>query len=165
MNSRPTSVRWLIFVLACFASWLLYLHRYAWGVIKPAFREQYPEFSDVDIGWLDSAFLATYAFGQIPSGLAGDRYGPRVVLSILALVLALALMCVSWTAGFWRLIGARALFGLAHSGAYPVLNKMTRAWYPLSVRTTVQGFVTALGRVGGACASVIIATLLMGLLD
>ena len=30
---RPTQVRWLIFALACATSWLLYLHRYAWGVI------------------------------------------------------------------------------------------------------------------------------------
>ncbi len=163
-SPRPTRVRWLIFALACFASWLLYLHRYAWGIIKPAFREQYPDFSDVEIGWLDSAFLATYAFGQIPGGLAGDRFGPRAVLSILALVWSLATLGVAWTGGFWRLIGARALFGLAQAGVYPVLNKITRTWYPLSVRTTVQGMVTAMGRIGGASAPVIIATLLMGVL-
>jgi sugar phosphate permease len=163
-SPRPTRVRWLIFALACFASWLLYLHRYAWGIIKPTFREQYPDFTDVEIGWLDSAFLATYAFGQIPGGLAGDRFGPRAVLSILALVWSLATLGVAWTGGFWRLIGARALFGLAQAGVYPVLNKMTRTWFPLSVRTTVQGMVTALGRIGGASASVIIATLLMGML-
>ena len=34
-NQRPTQVRWLIFGLACAVSWLLYLHRYAWGAIKP----------------------------------------------------------------------------------------------------------------------------------
>ena len=162
--SRPTRVRWLIFVLACFASWLLYLHRYAWGIIKPDFRADYPGFSDVEIGWLDSAFLATYAFGQIPGGLAGDRFGPRIVLSVLALVWSLATMGVAWTTGFWRLVGARAAFGLAQAGVYPVLNKMTRTWFPLSVRTSVQGMVTSLGRIGGACAPLIIATLLMGLL-
>src|SRR5438128_1626670 len=32
--SRPTRVRWLIFLVAGAASWLLYLHRYSWGVIK-----------------------------------------------------------------------------------------------------------------------------------
>src|SRR5262249_52966643 len=65
---RPTRVRWVIFTLSCVTSWLLYLHRYSWGVIKPAFREEHPEYSDTDIGWLDSAFNATYAVGQVPGG-------------------------------------------------------------------------------------------------
>ena len=46
---RPTAVRWLVCGLACFTSWLLYLHRYAWGVIKPAFRSENPGFDDVAV--------------------------------------------------------------------------------------------------------------------
>ena len=41
-DERPRQVRWLIFVLACAVSWLLYLQRYAWGVIKPEIKEEYP---------------------------------------------------------------------------------------------------------------------------
>jgi ACS family glucarate transporter-like MFS transporter len=163
--SRPTRVRWLIFALACAASCLLYLHRYAWGIIKPAFRAENPGLDDIDVGWLDSAFLATYAIGQVPGGMAGDRFGPRAVLSVLALVWSLAALGVAWTGGFWRLFGARAAFGLAQAGVYPVLNKMTRTWFPLATRTSVKGAVTAMGRVGAACAPVIIATFLMGVLD
>jgi sugar phosphate permease len=160
--AQPTRVRWLIFGLACFASWLLYLHRYAWGIVKPDFSAENPGYSDVDLGWLDSAFLVTYAIGQIPGGLAADRFGARIVLTTLALVWSPAAAGVAWTTGFWRLIGARAVFGLAQAGVYPVLNKMTRTWFPLASRTTVQGVVTALGRLGGACAPVIIAYFLMG---
>src|SRR5262245_63560181 len=79
---RPTRVRWLRFVLIGAASWLLYLHRYAWGVVKPAFRAENPHLSDTEVGWLDSAFLATYAFGQVPGGVAGDVLGPRAVLCL-----------------------------------------------------------------------------------
>jgi sugar phosphate permease len=154
-----------VFVLACAASWLLYLHRYAWGIIKPAFLSENPSLSDVDVGWLDSAFLATYALGQVPGGIAGDRFGPRGTLSVLALVWSVSAVGVAWVSGFWGWIIARASFGLAQAGVYPVLNKMTRIWFPLSVRTTVQGLVTAMGRIGGACAPLILATLLMGILE
>jgi sugar phosphate permease len=160
--ARPTRVRWLIFVLAGAASWLLYLHRYAWGVIKPALREQYPALTDADIGWLDGAFMATYALGQVPGGLAGDLYGPRGILSGMILIWSLAAACVGWTSGFWRLLGVRAVFGFAQAGAYPVLSKMTRTWFPLSMRTSVQGVVAAMGRIGAASCPVIVATLLMG---
>lgn len=163
-ETRPTRCRWIVFVLACSASWLLYLHRYAWGVIKPAFRQENPGLSDTEMGWLDSAFNATYALGQLPAGLAGDAFGPRAVLTGIVLLWSVATAGVAWTAGFWRLIGVRAAFGLAQAGAYPVLNKVLRNWFPLSIRTSVQGIVAALGRIGAACSPIIIATLLMGTL-
>jgi MFS family permease len=153
----------VIFALACATSWLLYLHRYTWGVLKPYFREEHG-LSDVELGWLDSAFLATYAFGQVPGGLAGDLFGPRAVLSVIILVWSLAAVAVAWPANFWGLFGVRAGFGLAQAGAYPVLSKVTRNWFPGSVRTSVQGLVTAFGRVGAACSSLILATFLIGML-
>jgi ACS family glucarate transporter-like MFS transporter len=159
--ARPTSVRWLIFALACFASWLLYLHRYAWGVIKPEFRSDFPQFSDRAVGWLDSAFLATYAIGQIPGGMAGDRFGPRAVLGAMMLAWSLASVAVAWAGGFWPVVGARAAFGLAQAGAYPVLSKMSRTWFPPASRTALQGIMTAMGRIGAACAPPIIATYLL----
>ncbi|MSQ97379.1 MAG: MFS transporter [Gemmataceae bacterium] len=161
---RPTRVRWLIFGIACAASWLLYVHRYAWGAIRPYFRAENPELSAVELGWIDSAFLATYAIGQVPGGLAGDLLGPRATLSVFTLVWSLAAAGVAWTGGFWGLVGARASFGLAQAGAYPVISKITKVWFPLATRTTVQGAVTAMGRVGGACATLVISAGLMGVL-
>jgi sugar phosphate permease len=163
-HQGPPRVRWLILSLACAASWLLYLHRYSWGVLKPAFRREHPDLTDTEVGWLDAAFNAAYALGQIPGGLAGDAFGPRAILTALILLWSLAATGVAWASGFWGLFGARASFGLAQAGAYPVLSKGTRTWFPLSVRTSVQGLVTALGRVGAACSSLLLATLLMGLL-
>jgi sugar phosphate permease len=82
---RPSHVRWLIFVLACAVSWL-YLHRYPWGVIKPTFKQENPWLTDTQLGWLDGAFQATYAIGQVPGGLIGDIFGPRLILALLILL-------------------------------------------------------------------------------
>jgi sugar phosphate permease len=163
-GERPTRVRWAVFALACAVSWLLYLHRYAWGVLKPAFRAEYPELDDVQIGLLDGAFNVTYALGQVPGGLAGDVFGPRAILAGIILMWSVAVAGVAWTGGFWRLYGVRATFGLAQAGAYPVLNKVTRNWFSPLVRTSVQGTITAMGRIGAACSSLVLATLLMGVL-
>src|SRR5262249_48649108 len=155
-------VRWVVFVLACGVSWLLYLHRYSWGVIKPTIKQENPWLTDTQLGWLDSAFQATYALGQVPAGLIGDLFGPRLILTVLILLWSLAGVGVIWTRGFWPLFGVRGAFGLAQAGAYPVLNKVTRNWFPLAGRTTVQGVIAALGRIGAACCPVILATCLMG---
>ncbi|MBM3993369.1 MAG: MFS transporter [Planctomycetes bacterium] len=163
-TANPMRVRWIILVLLCLSSGLLYLHRYSWGFVRPDIARENPELTPVDLGWLDSAFLATYALGQIPGGMAGDRFGPRIVLTVLTVVGTLAAVGVAWTGGFWQLFGARAAFGFAQAGVYPVLSKMTKSWFPLASRTSVQGAVTAMGRLGAAFAPIIIAFLLVGTL-
>jgi sugar phosphate permease len=164
LRDRPTQVRWQIFALTCAASWILYLHRYSWGVIKPALRRENPSLTDAQWGWLDAAFNATYALGQVPCGLAGDLFGARAVLTPIILCWSLLVAGLTLAHGFWAIFAIRSLFGAAQAGAYPILSKVTRAWFPLAIRTSVQGSVTAFGRVGGACSPLIVATLLMGLL-
>jgi sugar phosphate permease len=161
-SNAPTRVRWLIFFLACAASWLLYLHRYSWGVIKPALQREHPELTSTQLGWLDSAFNLTYALGQVPAGLAGDYFGARGVLAVIVLAWSAVIAGIGWTTGFYRLYGLRTALGLTQAGAYPSLSKVTRTWFPLSVRTSVQGVVASLGRIGAACCPPIVATLLMG---
>ncbi|GIW81453.1 MAG: hypothetical protein KatS3mg105_3260 [Gemmatales bacterium] len=57
-------------------------------------------------------------------------------------------------------------FGTAQAGAYPALGQVTRTWFPSSIRTVVQGLVASFsGRSGAACASIIMATFLMGWLE
>ena len=79
--ARPTGIRWLVLALACVTSWLLYLHRYSWGVIKPEVKAEFG-FSDTQLGWLDSAFNLSYALFQVPGGLLGDLLGPAIVLPV-----------------------------------------------------------------------------------
>ena len=147
---RPTRVRWLMFVLACGTSWLLYVHRYSWGLIKPELKAEFG-LSDVELGWLDGAFMATYALCQVPTGLFGDVFGPARVLPVIILIWSALVAAPGLATGFWSLAAVQAHFGIAQAGAYPNLNKVTRSWFPLSVRTTVQGWVASLaGRSGGA---------------
>lgn len=158
---QPTRVRWVIFTLICGMSWLLYLHRYAWGVIKSELKTE-AGLSDYALGWLDAAASATYAAFQIPGGLASDAFGPRRVLSVIVLLWS---VCVAWGGVVYGLLGmtlARLSFGTAQAAAYSSAAKVTRSWFPLSIRTTVQGSVAASGRIGGACAPLILYTLLMG---
>jgi len=157
---QPTRIRWLIFVLACITSFMLYLHRYSWGVIKISLKRESGLELD-QLGWLDSAFLLTYACGQIPVGLASDLLGPRLLLSLSVLLWTSMVGVIALVSGFWLWAAAQALFGLGQAGTYPILGKLTREWFPRSVRTSVQGTITAMGRVGGATASFLLLNVLM----
>jgi sugar phosphate permease len=158
---RPTNVRWVVFALACLTSVVLYLHRYSWGVIKADIRQEFG-LSDQQLGWLDSTFQIAYTACQLPTGVAGDRYGPAALLPLTALAWSILVGATALGQGFWSFAALRLGFGAAQAGAYPNLNKLARSWFPPGVRTTVQGLVgVTAGRIGGACAPLVIATLLM----
>ncbi len=165
ITARPTRVRWLIFALACATSFLLYLHRYAWGVVKPSLRKD-TGLTDLDLGWLDSAFSLTYMLCQIPGGMAGDFFGPRRVLSLIILLWSACLAWIGLAQGMAGVAAARLAFGAMQAGTYANLAKLTRSWFPISIRTFVQGAVSTFsGRLGAAASSLVIASLLMGWLD
>jgi sugar phosphate permease len=162
ISERPTNVRWLVFGLASAASFLLYLHRYTWGIIKVAVGEEFG-WKDNELGWLDSAFMMGYAGGQIPGGILGDWFGPRMVLTAMVIGWSLAMGGMGLAAGFPSMASARAFFGLAQAGCYPNLSKVTKIWFPLSERTQVQGWVASFfGRMGGAASFLLFGTLMLG---
>lgn len=159
---KPTHVRWLVFGLAGVTSWLLYLHRYAWGIVTPAFKAEHPDITPAQIGMIGSAFMLTYAVGQVPLGILGDWLGARLVLSVLIVLWSLTLASLGTLSGYETTLLVWAIFGVMQAGAYPLISKITRSWFQPEIRTTLQGFVTSLGRVGAACAPIILATVLMG---
>ena len=160
--ARPTGIRWLVLALACVTSWLLYLHRYSWGVIKPEVKSEFG-FSDTQLGWLDSAFNLSYALFQVPGGLLGDLLGPAIVLPVIIFAWSGCVAGTAMVGQAWSFAGVRTLFGLTQAGAYSNISKVTRSWFPLSVRTTAQGLIGSFsGRAGGASAALVVGTLLLG---
>ena len=161
-GTRPTNSRWLIFGLACLTSWINYVHRYSWGVAKPYLRDEYG-LDDAQMGWLDALFNITYAAGQFPGGLAGDLFGPRLVIPVAAVIWSLIVAAPGVFTGFSQLCAVRLGFGAAQASAYPNLGKITKSWFPLAIRTSVQGAVASFsGRAGAACAPLIVGTVLIG---
>ena len=157
-----TKVRWLVLSLACFTSWTLYLHRYTWNIIRPELAKEY-DLSNTALEGIFTVFYVGYAAFQIPSGIACDLFGAHLFLGSIMLGWSLLLPLLGVSGNLYALGGVRVLFGAAQAGAYPSLGQVTQTWFPRSVRTSVQGLVASFfGRSGGAMASIIMATVLMG---
>jgi sugar phosphate permease len=162
MHSRPTKIRWLVFALACATSWMLYLHRYTFNFIGPALTREYG-YTPEQVGAMFGLFYVTYGAVQIPAGLACDIRGTRLFLAVSVCLWSLAIALFGTTGNVRALTALRLFFGGAQAGAYPALAKISRSWFPRSVRTTMQGVVaTTSGRLGGAMSPIVMATLLMG---
>jgi ACS family hexuronate transporter-like MFS transporter len=161
-SSKPTNVRWGVFALACGTSWLLYLHRYAFALIKPEIAEQWDLGKD-ELGLLDSVFSIFYTVFQVPLGIAADAWGVRLVLTGLILVWCIGLGMHAWAGSSTQMWYARAVFGFGQSAGYAALSRISRQWFPPKIRTTLQGFVgVTAGRVGGLSANLLFGFLLLG---
>ena len=80
MKTTPTHTRWRIVGLVFVIYVLMFIDRVN---IPIAAKYIMPEYglTDVEFGWIFSAFVLGYALVQIPGGWLGDRFGPRRVLT------------------------------------------------------------------------------------
>src|SRR5262245_64969380 len=80
MTEHPTRIRWVIVGLI-FCTYVLMISDRV--NISIAAKYIMPEYglSDVQMGWVFSAFVLGYAILQVPGGWLGDRFGPRRMLA------------------------------------------------------------------------------------
>jgi len=161
-SEQPTHVRYIIYVLACGTSFLLYLHRYSFALIKPELVQQWG-LNKGQLGLLDSAFATTSIGFQIPLGIAGDALGVHLVLTGLIVLWCIGLAMHAWAPSPKYLWYARATLGIGQSAVYACLSRVAQSWFPRPIRTTLQGIagITA-GRLGGMFSYLLFATVLMG---
>ncbi len=159
---RPTRVRWIVFALACSTSWMLYQPRYILGLIKPTLQEEF-ELGETELGLLDSGFAMFYSGCQVPMGVAIDGLGVHLLLTAMIIVWCVGLGLHAWAPRGEHLWYGRAVLGAGQAGVFAALSRVTRTWFPASVRTTVQGWVGVFfGRIGGMSANLLVGSLLLG---
>ena len=80
MKTSPTHTRWLIVALIFCIGVLMFIDRVNISIAAKYIMPEYG-LSDLQMGWIFSAFVFGYAVLQIPGGTLGDRFGPRRVLA------------------------------------------------------------------------------------
>lgn len=163
-TNEPTHFRWTVFGLACGTSWLLYLHRYIFALIKPELVREWGLGKD-ELGLLDSAFSLFYTGFQIPLGIVTDVIGAHFTLTAMVVVWSIGLGMHAWASSPKSLWSARAVLGFGQSAVFAAQSRITRSWFPRTIRTTVQGWVGVFsGRFGGLSANLIFGSVLLGML-
>ena len=160
----PTNFRWVVFAMASGTSWLMYLHRYMFSLIKPDLETEWGLEND-QLGLLDSAFSLSYSLCQTPLGILGDIAGVHLVLTGMILVWSFGLAMHAWAPSQDEMWYARATFGVGQSGVYANLSRISRTWFPASIRTTLQGWMgTFFGRMGGFSGYMLVGGVMFGML-
>ncbi len=159
-----TRIRWLLIFWIFVISAVAYLDRVNISIAGRFIANEF-HMSNVQLGWVFSAFVLGYAISQAPAGRVADRFGPRGVLT--AGVLWWAVFTVAITALFPRLsgflfllIGFRFLLGVGEAVMYPASNCIVASWIPSGERGVANGIIFAGVGVGAGVASPLIAYIL-----
>jgi sugar phosphate permease len=161
-NGEPDRARARTHALAL--SWLAYasyyLGRKGFSVVKASIaREQ--GLSAGTLALIDTAYLIAYACGQVPSGIAADRWGARRLIAFGMLVSAAACAGFGAATGAALLAVCFALNGLAQSTGWPGTTKIVAQWTSVEDRGRVMGVWSTCYQVGGIAATAL-ATWLLG---
>ena len=163
---RNVRIRSLVFAMIFGFAFTGYLQRQGVGI---AAERMMPELglSQVDVGWLLTAFLFTYAIFQLPGALVGQVWGPRKMLAAIGFTTLIASLLTAASpllAAAGVLLGvmllARSLLGAAQAALFPVISGTVRYWFPVGRWASAQGLIVTGLWLGAATASPLIAWLM-----
>ena len=163
---RNIRIRSLVFAMIFGFAFTGYLQRQGVGI---AAERMMPELglTQLQIGWLITAFLFTYAIFQLPGALFGQRFGARKTIAFFGLMTVAASILTATSpliaaAGlvFTILLIARSVLGVAQGGLFPVASGTIRLWYPVASWGSMVGLMVTGLWAGAATASPLVAWLM-----
>jgi len=146
---RSTHVRYWVVVFAVALAIVTYIDRVCISFAAP-FISADLHLSQVQMGYVFSAFAWTYALFEIPGGFLGDWIGARRVLLRIVLWWSFFTAATGWAWNFVSLAVTRSLFGAGEAGCFPNLTKTFTTWLPHHERVRAQGIMWLSARWGGA---------------
>jgi MFS transporter, ACS family, glucarate transporter len=158
------TVRWFLVFWLFVLSAVSFLDRVNISVASSAIAAEY-HLTDVQLGWVFSAFLWGYALFQTFGGWLADRVGPRRVLTAgviwWGIFTALtAAVSPSLTGAVLFFVLVRFLLGAGEAIIFPASNQFVSRWIPTQERGFANGLIFA-GVGAGAGAAPAIVTYIM----
>jgi ACS family glucarate transporter-like MFS transporter len=126
---------------------IAYLDRVNIAIAGQAIRKDFG-LSNVQLGWVFSAFVIGYAVFQAPGGRLADRFGPRRVITLGVIwwgvfTTLTALVPMGLGISITLLILVRFLLGIGEAVVYPASNRLVAAWIPSVERGFANGLIFA----------------------
>jgi len=145
----PTRVRYWVVVFAVTLSIITYIDRVCISLAAGPMQTEL-HLTQVQMGYVFSAFAWAYALFEIPGGFLGDWLGARRVLLRIVLWWSFFTAATGWAWSFLSLSITRFLFGAGEAGCFPNLTKTFTTWLPHHERVRAQGIMWLSARWGGA---------------
>ncbi len=170
-EKKPSAIRWKILAILALASFVSYVLRTNLSFAAPEMMGDLG-LDEVRWGWVLAAFTAGYALFQFPGGILGDRFGPRRVLTVIAVLWTLLTLLTCLIPGpeaastglvITALFIVRFLVGATHAPIFPVVNASVVRWFPVGGWGLPSGLTSTALTLGGAAAAIVVPLVIVQL--
>jgi sugar phosphate permease len=134
-----------VYLLLCAMFFVEYIDRVNLSAAAPLIKSELG-LSNTQLGLALSAFGYCYAAFQIVNGYLGDRFGPRLTLTLCGVLWAAGTVLTGFASGLTALVFARLLVGLGEAGTVPTGARVMTNWVPKARRGFAQGFTHSSAR-------------------
>jgi sugar phosphate permease len=136
-----------------FLTWLLfglyYASRFNYSAVLPLIRADLA-LTNTGAGWLIAFFFVAYTAFQLPAGYLGDRFGPRKILTVGALISIAGNLMISQGTYFGVLAAGQVINGLGQAVGWSCALNLVVNWFPRARRATAIGFFVTCVAVGSS---------------
>ncbi|MCL2724811.1 MAG: NarK/NasA family nitrate transporter [Polyangiaceae bacterium] len=115
----------------CFMVWMMF------AVIGVPLKKQL-HLSDTDFGWLTAMPVLTGSLIRVPLGVWTDKYGGRIVMTILMVITVPGIWAMAWATEFWHFLVIGLFVGLA-GGSFSVGTPYVARWFPQRLQGMAMG--------------------------
>ena len=157
--SRPTTVRWRIFLILLLLSAINYIDRASLSVALPLISSEF-EMTPALEGLMLSAFFWSYALMQIPGGMLLDRFQVRNIVGVATVGWGFFQAIAGGAHSWMTLLATRIGLGVAESPIMPAGAKLNGAWLTPNERGRGATLVDGGAPLGTAFGAIIIAGLI-----
>ena len=147
--------RWRICAMLLAATTINYIDRQVLGVLAPFLQETF-SWSEIDYGYIVTAFQAAYAIGLLCAGAVIDRLGTRIGYAIAIAIWSVAAMSHALAASVVGFMIARFFLGLGEAGNFPAAIKTVAEWFPRRERAFATGIFNSGSNIGAIVAPLMV---------
>ena len=138
---------WAAWALAVTAYLVAVFHRTSLAVASLAAERRFHIGSSL-LATFVACQLGLYAALQIPSGAMADRFGPRRMLAVALVCLALGELLFGWGPGVGTALAGRALVGVGDGLTFLSVLRLVQNWFPASRYGLLSALTSLVGSVG-----------------
>ena len=147
--------RWTIVALIFFATTINYVDRMVIGILAPTLETEIG-WSEIQYGYIVTAFTAAYAIGLLGIGRLIDLIGTKVGYAFALTGWSLAAIGHALARTVFGFGFARFALGLFEAGNFPAAVKTVAEWFPKKERAFATGLFNAGSNVGAIVAPLVV---------
>ncbi len=149
---------WTLLGFVAIAAVLFMMDRQALSLLKTTLRDEIG-LTDVQYGWLITAFMVPYTVMYLFTGGWLDRWGTRTMSLIFIGAMSAATLLNGLARNFEEMFLCRVLLGAAEAGIIPASILFVYTWFPEDRRATAAGIKSPIALIGTMSTPLLVALL------